>query len=102
MPDGLTPEEYTEIAHSPGFRALLASKLRFLLPASIFFFVFYFALPLMTAYTPILNQPVIGKITGAWLFAFAQFVMIWAMCGLYVYKAAQFDKAILEMPKGGK
>lgn len=91
-PKQTDPENYTRIARSPRFQALLERKKRFLIPLSIFFFVFYFALPVMTGYFPdVVNRPVVGAITWAWLFAFAQFVMIWSLCGLYVRKARAFD-----------
>ena len=86
------PVSYSEIARTPRFRSLLANKKRFLIPLSCFFFVFYFALPVMTSYFPaVMNVHVIGSISRAWLFAFAQFVMIWTLCGLYVRKAVTFD-----------
>ena len=86
------PDVYAEIAASPRFRALLDRKKRFLIPLCAFFFVFYFALPVLTSYVPsVMNRPAVGAITWAWLFAFAQFVMIWALCGLYVRKAESFD-----------
>ena len=86
------PTPYSEIARSPRFQALLARKKQFLIPLSAFFFVFYFALPVMTSYFPaVVNHRAIGAISWAWLFAFAQFVMIWTLCALYVRKAASFD-----------
>jgi len=98
------PTPYSEIAQSPRFRALLERKKQFLIPLSAFFFVFYFALPVMTSYFPsVVNVPAVGAITWAWLFAFAQFVMIWTLCALYVKKAATFDadaEAVIAGEKG--
>ena len=100
------PTPYSEIAQSPRFRALLARKKQFLIPLSAFFFVFYFALPVMTSYLPeVMNRRVIGVITWAWLFAFAQFIMIWTLCALYVKKAATFDTdaaAVIQEETGGR
>ena len=97
---------YSEIAQSPRFQALLARKKQFLIPLSAFFFVFYFALPVMTSYFPsVVNVKAIGAITWAWLFAFAQFVMIWTLCALYVKKAASFDadaEAVVAAETGAK
>jgi len=97
---------YSEIAQSPRFQALLARKKQFLIPLSAFFFVFYFALPMMTSYFPsVVNIRAIGAITWAWLFAFAQFVMIWTLCALYVKKAASFDadaEAVVAAETGAK
>ncbi|GGG03748.1 DUF485 domain-containing protein [Paenibacillus abyssi] len=83
---------YTEIVQSDSFRRLMAMKKRFILPLSIFFLVFYFVLPVMTAFSDTLNQRAIGSITWAWLFAFAQFIMTWVLCSLYSRKAVQFDE----------
>jgi len=99
------PTLYSEIAQSPRFQALLARKKQFLIPLSAFFFVFYFALPVMTSYFPsVVNVRAVGAITWAWLFAFAQFVMIWTLCALYVKKAASFDvdaEAVIAGERGG-
>ncbi|OYD59792.1 hypothetical protein CGZ90_01965 [Fictibacillus aquaticus] len=70
----------------------MRKKKNFILPMTIFFFVFYFALPVMTAYSTVLNEKAAGDITWAWVFAFAQFVMTWSLCVLYSRKAAKFDE----------
>ncbi|RXT08765.1 DUF485 domain-containing protein [Ammoniphilus sp. CFH 90114] len=85
---------YTEIVQSSQFQKLMRSKNAFILPMSIFFFLFYFSLPLMTSYTKVLNQPAIGPVTWAWVFAFAQFVMTWTLCILYSKKAQKFDEDV--------
>ena len=63
------------------------------------FLLFYFALPILTSYTDVLNHPAIGPITWAWVFAFAQFVMTWVLCILYSRKAAQFDRMVDDIKK---
>lgn len=88
---------YTEIVQSPAFKQLIKSKNAFILPMSIFFFAFYFSLPLMTSYSKVLNTPAFGAITWAWVFAFAQFVMTWTLCILYSKKAQSFDKEANEI-----
>jgi len=84
--------DYAEAARSESFQALLAAKRRFLIPATVFFLTFYFLLPILTSYTHVLENPAIGKISWAWIYAGAQFVMTWVMAGLYVRKAAEFDR----------
>lgn len=84
--------DYEKIAGSPKFKRLIQQKKRFLVPLTIFFLVFYFTLPILTSYTTILNQPAIGSITWTWIYAFAQFIMTWTLCMIYVKKAAGFDK----------
>ncbi|EPY09103.1 hypothetical protein PAALTS15_01717 [Paenibacillus alvei TS-15] len=89
----LTPEQYSSIAKSDNFRKLIRTKKAFIIPFTIFFLCFYFALPILTSYTDILNYSFYGSITWAWVFAFLQFVMTWAFCMIYYKKASKFDKA---------
>jgi uncharacterized membrane protein (DUF485 family) len=91
------PPDWTKIAQSPPFRSLLADKKRFLAPVTCFFLAFYFALPLMTSYSTALNKPAVGAITWAWIFAFAQFIMTWALAAVYTRRAAQFDAQVAEI-----
>jgi len=91
--------DYASISKSDKFRQLIASKKRFIIPMTIFFFVFYFALPIMTSYSKVLNNSAIGPITWAWVFAFAQFVMTWALCIIYSKKSAHFDRIVSEIKK---
>lgn len=88
---------FSAIAKSAKFQQLLQQKKAFILPWSIFFFVFYFALPIMTSYSKVLNTPAIGSITWAWVFASAQFIMTWGLCMLYTRKSVQFDSLVEEI-----
>ena len=90
---------YTEIVKSEAFRKLMARKKSFILPASLFFLIFYFALPVMTSVSDVLNQKAIGAISWAWLFAFAQFIMTWGLCSLYSRKAEDFDRMVEHIRK---
>lgn len=89
--------DYAAICQSDKFRQLIARKKRFIIPMTIFFFVFYFALPIMTSYSTVLNKPAIGPISWAWVFAFAQFIMTWALCIIYSKKSTHFDRIINEI-----
>jgi uncharacterized membrane protein (DUF485 family) len=88
---------YSEVAKSDKFKHLLQLKKRFILSYSIFFILFYFSLPIMTSYTTVLNQPAVGAITWAWVFAFAQFIMTWSLCIIYTKKASKFDQMVEEI-----
>ncbi|MFS0781099.1 DUF485 domain-containing protein [Bacillus sp. 1P06AnD] len=88
----LSSEEYAAIVQSPSFQKLLHEKKKFIIPFTIFFFCFYFALPIMTSYTDVLTKSAFGNITWAWVFAFMQFVMTWAFCMIYYKKANTFDR----------
>ncbi|WHY76577.1 DUF485 domain-containing protein [Neobacillus sp. WH10] len=84
--------DYTSIVQSSSFQSLLSEKKKFIIPFTIFFFCFYFALPILTSYSTVLNNKFIGSITWAWVFAFLQFIMTWALCMIYSKKAAKFDE----------
>ncbi|WP_462411374.1 DUF485 domain-containing protein [Neobacillus sp. Marseille-QA0830] len=84
--------DYTSIAQSSSFWRLISEKKKFIIPYTIFFFCFYFALPILTSYSTVLNSKFIGDITWAWVFAFLQFIMTWGLCMLYSKKATKFDE----------
>lgn len=91
--------DYTKVVQSQKFQELLRKKRNFILPLSIFFFVFYFTLPIMTAYSTLLNQEAFLHMSWAWVFAFAQFIMTWTLCTLYTKKAKSFDAIAEEIKK---
>jgi uncharacterized membrane protein (DUF485 family) len=100
---------WDKIAESPEFRDLMATKRIFIVPAFIFFVVYYFALPVLVGYAPqFMSTKVIGEVNLAYLFALSQFFVAWIIAGLYVKAAGNFDrlaKDILnraEDAKGGK
>ncbi|WP_026695253.1 DUF485 domain-containing protein [Peribacillus kribbensis] len=84
--------DYSSIVHSETFQKLLSEKRKFIVPMIVFFLCFYFALPILTSYTTVLNHSFIGSITWAWVFAFLQFVMTWVLCMVYSKKARKFDE----------
>lgn len=93
-PSELPPNhDYERIAQMPEFRSLLRDKARFIVPATVFFVVFYFALPVLVGYFPdLMKRRIWGPVNLAYVFALSQFVMTFALAGLYMRKAAQFDK----------
>ena len=100
---------WDEIAESKAFQDLMATKKTFIVPAFIFFVVYYFALPVLVGYAPqFMSTKVIGEVNLAYLFALSQFFVAWIIAGLYVRAANNFDrlaKDILdkaEDAKGGK
>ena len=100
---------WDEIAESKAFQDLMATKKTFIVPAFIFFVVYYFALPVLVGYAPqFMSTKVIGEVNLAYLFALSQFFVAWIIAGLYVRAANNFDrlaKDILdkaEDTKGGK
>ena len=96
---GTSAIDYTQVVQSQKFQVLLKKKRNFIVPLTIFFFVFYFTLPIMTAYSTVLNQEAFLHMNWAWIFAFAQFIMTWTLCTLYTKKARSFDAMAEEIKK---
>jgi uncharacterized membrane protein (DUF485 family) len=75
------------------FQKLIRAKVKFVVPATIFFIVYYFALPVLVGYAPgFMSKKVLGPVNLAYLFALSQFFMAWAIAWLYVRAAARFDR----------
>lgn len=92
--------DWQALARSADFRALLKDKARFLIPASVFFLVYYFALPVLVGYFPDwMRQRVWGHLNWAYLFALSQFFMAWVVAFLYVRKAARWDRQAADVIK---
>ena len=87
------PVDWSRVTQMPEFRAMVRAKLRFIIPAVIFFVVYYFALPVLVGYAPgLMSRRVIGVVNIAYLFALSQFFMAWIIAALYLRAAAKFDK----------
>ena len=87
-------EEWIRVERTSAFGELMRRKKAFIIPATIFFIVFYFGLPFLAAFTTVLNFTVVGAITGAYVYAFAQFAMTWILMHLYVNQANKWDAVI--------
>lgn len=92
-----TEREWGRVMQSRSFQELIRQKRAFILPATIFFFVFYMILPILTAYTTVLNGKVIGVINWAHIYAFAQFIMTWGLCHIYMSKANYYDELVTKV-----
>ena len=85
--------EWDRLAASKQFKDLMATKKIFIVPAFVFFLVYYFALPVLVGYAPhFMSTRVIGVVNLAYLFALSQFFMAWIIAGLYVRAAGDFDE----------
>jgi uncharacterized membrane protein (DUF485 family) len=86
------PPEWEAIERDEQFRALVHAKRGFIFPATLFFIVYYFALPVLVGYWPeAMSRDVIGEINIAYLFALSQFAMAWVIMAMYVRRAKVFD-----------
>ena len=80
-------------APMPEFRSMMKAKLRFIIPAIVFFIVYYFSLPLLVGYAPgLMSKRILGVVNIAYLFALSQFFMAWIIAALYLRAASRFDR----------
>ncbi|MDV6377486.1 DUF485 domain-containing protein [Sporosarcina sp. GW1-11] len=91
---GKSTLDYERIVQTEDFKALVKRKQTFSRPYVVFFFAAYFALPLLTGYTKVLEGPAIGAINWTWIYAFSMFVMVWVFTSIYMNKAKHFDKDV--------
>lgn len=84
--------DWDRVAAEPEFKELLASKRRFIVPMTVFFVVYYFALPVLVGYAPRLMETRVLGLNLAYLFALSQFFMAWIVAALYVRAAGGWDK----------
>jgi uncharacterized membrane protein (DUF485 family) len=88
-----TPPDWAAIERLPEFRDLVRAKRAFLVPATLFFLAYYFALPVLVGYWPgLMSTRVIGRVNVAYLFALSQFAMAWILMAAYVRRAKRYDR----------
>jgi uncharacterized membrane protein (DUF485 family) len=100
---------WDRIAASKEFQDLMAAKRVFIVPAFVFFVLYYFALPVLVGYAPdLMSRKVMGEVNLAYLFALSQFFVAWLIAWLYMKAANSFDRLSrdivekAENSKGGK
>ena len=98
-----TQSGWDRIAASQQFKDLMATKKMFIVPAFIFFVVYYFALPILVGYAPhFMDTKIIGAVNIAYLFALSQFFVAWLIAGLYVKAANDFDRLSKDIIEGAE
>jgi uncharacterized membrane protein (DUF485 family) len=94
--------DWQRLAATAEFKSLLKAKARFVVPATIFFIVYYFSLPLLVGYAPeLMAKKVFGVVNVAYLFALSQFLMAWIIAWAYVRAAARFDRMARDVIEKG-
>jgi uncharacterized membrane protein (DUF485 family) len=83
---------WDKIAESQQFKDLMETKKNFIVPAFVFFVVYYFALPVLVGYAPQFMSTKVMDVNLAYLFALSQFFVAWIIAGLYVKAANGFDR----------
>ncbi|MDE0103667.1 MAG: DUF485 domain-containing protein [Bryobacterales bacterium] len=83
---------WQEIYGSAAYRRMVAGKIRAVCLLTAFFIVYYFSLPILVGYWPeVMARPLLGKVNGAYLLAFSQFLMAWGVAFAYMRFAGRFD-----------
>jgi len=83
---------WDQVACSKEFQDLLAVKKVFIIPAFVFFLVYYFTLPMLVGYAPgLMSLRVVGSVTLGYVYALSQFVVGWIIAWLYLKAASRFD-----------
>jgi len=87
------PIDWIAAEQSPEFRELIAKRRAFVLPATIFFFVWYFGFILLAGYAPgFMGTSVYEGFTVGYLLALTQFVMVWGFGAAYLIRSnSTFD-----------
>lgn len=85
--------DWDAIAATPEFKALLKAKAKFIVPMTVFFCVFYFALPIAVGFFPEAMMKEVGPVNMAYAFALSQFVVAWLVAWAYTRAASKWDKA---------
>jgi uncharacterized membrane protein (DUF485 family) len=74
--------------NSPEFKEMLKKKRAFVLPATIFFFVWYFGFILLAGYAEdFMATRLIDGLTLGYALALTQFIMVWGLSYAYIKKA---------------
>ena len=97
-----TPD-WAAIERTPEFRALVRAKRAFIIPATLFFVAYYFALPVLVGYWPdLMSTRVAGRINIAYLFALSQFVMAWVIMASTSGAARRYDRMVDVAARAGE
>lgn len=87
-------EEWVAVERTPSFQEYSRKRKAFLVPATIFFLLFFIGLPLLAAFTTVLNGKAVGPLTWAYIYGIAQFIMTWVVMHLYVNRANKWDDLV--------
>ena len=84
--------EYSGMVETTAFKELVRQKRAFLIPTVVFVVLFFIMLPILSIFTDVLDGKVVGAISWAYLYAFAQFFLAWVVTFIYWRKADRWDE----------
>lgn len=86
--------DWHRIQRDPDFASLVKRKVKLIVPATVFFVIYYFALPVSVGWFPeFMQKKIWGDMNLAYFFALSQFVMAWVLAGIYVAAATGWDRS---------
>ena len=87
--DSPTPSvDWTRIESTPVFRELQAKRRRFVVPATLFFLLWYFGFIVLAGYAEdFMGESVYQGLTVGYCLALSQFVMTWVLGWMYLRQA---------------
>jgi uncharacterized membrane protein (DUF485 family) len=88
----LQERKRAKLEETASFKELVRQKRAFLVPTVVFSLLFFIALPVLSIFTNVLDGKVMGAITWAYLYAFAQFFLAWIVTFVYWRKAGRWDE----------
>ena len=105
MPDPIAPHaggaadepqqqvDWEAIERSPEFQELVKRRRKFVVPATIFFLVWYLGFILLAGYAEsFMAERIYQGLTVGYVLALTQFLMVWGLAWLYLRKAdREFD-----------
>jgi uncharacterized membrane protein (DUF485 family) len=95
------PIDWIAAERSPEFRELIASRRRFVAPATAFFLAWYLGFIALAGYAPdFMGESIYEGFTVGYLLALSQFVMTWVLGWLYVRRADKVFDPLAERAAG--
>jgi uncharacterized membrane protein (DUF485 family) len=90
--------DWKAIEESPEFRELIRRKKAFIIPATIFFMVWYFGFIVLCGYAPDFmgREFITDGLTVGYVLALSQFVMSWALATMYTRRANRIFDPLAE------
>jgi len=94
-PDG--PIDWEAAERSPEFRELIATRRRFVLPATVFFLTWYLGFILLCGYAQdFMGEQVVDGLTVGYLLALTQFLMVLVLGIMYLRRAEKVYDPLAE------
>jgi uncharacterized membrane protein (DUF485 family) len=82
--------DWERAENSPEFQELVTRRRRFVVPATIFFLVWFLGFILLAGYAQdFMGERITGGLTVGYVLALTQFVMVWVLAFVYIRTAAR-------------